>query len=229
MIRGARRGMAVARRGASGVVMVEFLIAFGPLWLVFLAAVQLALIGGAELIVRHAAVAGVRAAVVVLDDDPRFYDHDARGSLAGVTRNSRVAAIRRAVEARTAAIAPDQRMLGAGAPRDTALSVGGAIGTRSLARREVARAQSAVSRTRVAFPIAPGAAALLERRVPPSATITLRVAHRFACLVPIVSPLLCRRLSSRDPWSLVLEAEATLPSQSAAYRYASEAPREASP
>jgi hypothetical protein len=101
------RGATLRRGGvadARGVVLVEFMIAFGPLLLVFLAAVQLALIGVAELVVCHAAVAGVRAAIVVLDDDPRFYAGEPRGSIGPAPDAPRMAAIRRAVAARMAAI-----------------------------------------------------------------------------------------------------------------------------
>ena len=64
-----------------GAVYVEFLIAFFPLFLLFLALCQLALIGSAEAIVRHAAYAAVRSAIVVLEDDPEKFDRADRGSL----------------------------------------------------------------------------------------------------------------------------------------------------
>lgn len=54
--------------------MVETLIAFVPLFTLFLGIVQYTLLAAAQLVVRHAAVAGVRSASVVLDDDPAFYD-----------------------------------------------------------------------------------------------------------------------------------------------------------
>jgi Flp pilus assembly protein TadG len=64
-----------------GVVYVEFLIAFFPLFLLFLALCQLALIGSAEAIVRHAAYAAIRSAIVTLEDDPERFDGADRGSL----------------------------------------------------------------------------------------------------------------------------------------------------
>lgn len=58
---------------ARGSVMLEFLLAFVPIFLLFLGTIQLALLAVAALVVQHAAVAGARSAVVVLPDDPRFY------------------------------------------------------------------------------------------------------------------------------------------------------------
>ena len=56
-----------------GVVFLEFLIAFVPLWVFFVCILQLALIAQADLIVKHAADSATRSAVVVLPDDPNEY------------------------------------------------------------------------------------------------------------------------------------------------------------
>lgn len=56
-----------------GTVFLEFLVVFVPLWMFFLSLVQLALISHANLIVKHAADAAARSAVVVLPDDPNEY------------------------------------------------------------------------------------------------------------------------------------------------------------
>lgn len=61
-----------------GAVYVEFLLAFIPLFFLFLGMVQMGLLYGADLVVRHAAVTATRAAIVVIDDDPSRYDGDAR-------------------------------------------------------------------------------------------------------------------------------------------------------
>lgn len=58
------------RRGA---VYVEFLIAFLPMFVLFLSLVQLTLIEMADLVAKHAAVCAARAAIVVLGDDPKNY------------------------------------------------------------------------------------------------------------------------------------------------------------
>jgi len=56
-----------------GVVFLEFLIAFVPLWTFFLCVVQLALITHANLMVKHSADSAARSAIVVLPDDPNEY------------------------------------------------------------------------------------------------------------------------------------------------------------
>lgn len=58
---------------ARGVVYVEFLIAFVPVFLLCLGILQYALGATAQLVVTHAAWAGARAAIVILDDDPAHY------------------------------------------------------------------------------------------------------------------------------------------------------------
>jgi hypothetical protein len=60
-------------RSVSGVVYVEFLICFIPVFLCFLGIVQLAFIASAKLVVQHAAITGARSAIVVLEDDNDAY------------------------------------------------------------------------------------------------------------------------------------------------------------
>jgi hypothetical protein len=63
--------------------MVEFLIAFLPLFVVFLSLVQLTGLIVAKLVVQHAASSAVRAAVVVLDDDAENYGGVERNEYSG--------------------------------------------------------------------------------------------------------------------------------------------------
>jgi len=56
-----------------GVVFLELLIAFVPMWTFFLCVLQLAFVAQANLMVKHSADAAARAAVVVLPDDPNEY------------------------------------------------------------------------------------------------------------------------------------------------------------
>jgi len=67
----------------AGVIYVEFLIVFFPIFLMFLGIIQLAFIYTGKLIVRHSAFRTARAAVVILDDDPSLHDNAPRGCLAG--------------------------------------------------------------------------------------------------------------------------------------------------
>lgn len=71
------------RLGTRGAVMVEFLIAFLPLFVLFLSLVQFTGLVVAKLVVQHAASTAVRAAVVVLDDDPENYGGVERNSFSG--------------------------------------------------------------------------------------------------------------------------------------------------
>ena len=70
-------------RATAGAVYVEFLIAFLPVFFFFLSLVQLAFVQTANLIVKHAATKAVRAAVVVLPDDPQYYGGVPVGSFSG--------------------------------------------------------------------------------------------------------------------------------------------------
>ena len=74
------RSVASNTRGA---VFVEQLIAFLPVIFFFLASWQLMELCAGDLIVKRAASAAVRAAVVVLPDDPRFYGGAPVNSFAG--------------------------------------------------------------------------------------------------------------------------------------------------
>jgi hypothetical protein len=213
----ARRTIADAR----GVVLVEFLIAFIPVFVLFLAIVQLALIAAAQLIVRHAAYAAARSATVVLDDDPRFYAGAARGSLSagrdpdadwerrfarrfdartpadpGVSADgARMAAIRRAAHAKLAAIVPDAVFAASALARTRQSSVADALGARPASRLALAFSGYAAASTALTFPDAPGSSRLQTDAVAAQGELTLRVTHLFACLVPFVSWLLCSRLT----------------------------------
>lgn len=72
-------------RGQHGTVVVETMFAFIPILMLFLGIVQYALLAAGQLVVHHAAVAGVRSAAVVLDDDPTHYGQAERLSIGGGT------------------------------------------------------------------------------------------------------------------------------------------------
>lgn len=58
-----------------GAVYVEFLIAFMPVFIMFLGLIQLADLHQANIIVNHSAMMAVRSAVVILHDNPSYYDN----------------------------------------------------------------------------------------------------------------------------------------------------------
>ena len=60
---------------------MEFLLAFMPVFMLFLATTQLAMLTAAKLVVQHAATSAVRSAVVILSDDPNELGDAPRGSL----------------------------------------------------------------------------------------------------------------------------------------------------
>jgi hypothetical protein len=64
-----------------GAVYVEFLLAFLPIFLLFLAICQVAFLVAGKLVVSHAALAAARSAIVVLEDDPKHYSNAERGWL----------------------------------------------------------------------------------------------------------------------------------------------------
>lgn len=64
-----------------GAIYVEFLLAFIPLFFLFLGMVQMGLLYGASLVVQHSANVAARSAMVVLDDNPQYYDGAQRRQL----------------------------------------------------------------------------------------------------------------------------------------------------
>jgi hypothetical protein len=251
----------MTRSGERGTVMVETLIAFMPVFTLFLGIVQYVLLAVAQLVVHHAAVAGVRSASVVLDDDPKYYggaeelsisdgsgdsgsdfltslasallsdvpsDSSSGASGAAADIGARMVPIRNAVYAKLATIVPARaRQTLDGNP---GVSVLDGIGTTPARRLMQARDYLPVMTT-ITFPRSPGASELFEGRVEPTGLLTVRVSHVALCTVPLVSAIMCPTLSS--VWSSstpatenlrakVLQAEASMPLQSASYEYASQ-------
>lgn len=62
-----------AARSQAGAVYVEYLVALVPFLLLGLSGMQLVELWTGEIVMKRAASAAVRAAAVVLPDDPRFY------------------------------------------------------------------------------------------------------------------------------------------------------------
>jgi hypothetical protein len=173
-----------------GVVMLEFLLAFLPIFALFLGLLQLALLEVADLVVRHAAIAGARSASVVLYDDPQYYD----GTQSGDARDPspRMAVIRGAVHARLAAIAPAWSVLEGAVDPGLRPSVADAIGEADLSRIALALALYLPATTAIAFPRAPGSSELLDQLASTEA-LTVRITQLVPCAVPLAGALLCRR------------------------------------
>ena len=184
-----------------------------PVLLVFLGAVQLLLLGATRIVVAHAAVAAARSAAVVLDDDPAAYGGEPRGHLDPPRESARpptprapspvadqVAAlamlsgaktrldvIRRAANAPLAAFAPS--------PTEVARWFL-AAGEGSVAD---AFKGSPLVRTLGGISFYDRAALALHVDRPTDAAssdlVTARVTYLAHCAVPLVSALICGRLS----------------------------------
>jgi hypothetical protein len=212
----------VALSDTSGVVYVEFLMAFMPVFLLFLGVAQLVLLFAADLVVRHATVRATRAAIVIADDDPLHYaEGDRRGVIGGreATADDVMQALARgdlfarAGEPAGARVAPSRRsdvQVSAALVLLPLAPTGGdsladAIATPGL--RLAARGTLRRMDVRIA-----GGDEPLGRDAP----VALRLRYRYPCSVPLARRLVCRD----EGTSRILESEVTLPNQGASYEYA---------
>jgi hypothetical protein len=198
-------------RNTRGAVMVEFLIAFPPVLLLFLCTVQLSLLLAMELAVEHSAVVGSRSAMVVFDDDPEHHDGEPRRAVSGAAPawrlqdpdsrgaapplpTSRAETVRRAVAVVLAPFAPPWRIDG-GAVAPAGLNLMNAV---SGWRSRLAFGLSEYPRFALAvtFPVAPGSSVLQAQRLDGDA-VTVRVTYLAPCLVPVASALICRAATRR--------------------------------
>jgi len=201
-----------------GVVFLEFLIAFVPLWTFFLCVVQLAFITQANLMVKHSADAAARSAVVVLPDDPNEYGGEPKMSVSrnSVTASDIAAALGRiasgvgnsaSTRSVTAAFSQEE-LANLGRSRLNTIRLAAQVPLMPLAPVDVGHDSSpSVSksiggpRTLVsALYYQPFALAVtfpeLRERLSVGSEITVRVTYAYQCTVPLARRLLCR--SFRD-------------------------------
>ncbi len=201
------------RRGAA---YVEFLLAFIPLFIMFLGMVQMALMYAADLVVQHSATTAARAAAVVIDDDPQYYDGADRmdvGSF-GVTSSEdvltsivsifggdpsiggigtspggpRMSAIRTAASMPLMAVSPSFGQLVDSDSVRTAIGDPTSRGaTGLLVYNSAAMA--------VTFPTAPGATSYRTSFEEGDQAVT-RVTYLFHCGVPVVNRMMCETYPS---------------------------------
>lgn len=212
-----------------GAAYVEFIIAFMPILTLFLGIVQVVILFSADLLVKHAAYRATRAAVVILDDDPRYYGGEARNTIAGRQANAGDLV---------------QRLSVAGVGTESGEIAAGMVLARPLSRRAAVELAAAlvlmplsnqsggdsIAATLGSDGLGSAAADTLERlevsfdRPPNPATqvrdpeaapelITVRVRYRFSCSVPVVRRIVCREGSR---W---LVGSDTLPNHRASLRY----------
>jgi TadE-like protein len=221
-LRGRVHDPSASAASQQGVVMIEFVIAFVPIFVLFLGSVQLVFLSVARLVVQHAAVAGARSASVVLDDDPRFYGtprgdiSEAHGAqddgfeqaiaerVGADTEGSkeppslggpRMAAIRRAVHVPLAAIAPEPWLATKMVLPVGSTSLQDVLGNAPSLRLLFALTVYLPATTAVTFPKEPGAKGSQHGHVETDGSVTVRVTHVVPCLVPVVRSLVCQRLT----------------------------------
>ncbi len=216
-----RRSLA---RDTRGVVYVEFLLAFVPIFTLFLGIAQLVLLWGGRLVVGHAATRAARAAAVVLDDDPRYYDREPRNAVSGraLEASDLFAAFARLGLGGAAPSAPTAAVLSRRATIElaAALTVAPLVtrgGPRSLRDNLVRDPLTEVAtRVRADLDVAIDGVVNEPRtaRDDVAEPVTVTVRYRYGCGVPVARMLVC-------PGGVkALVAHATLPNHRAALDYA---------
>ena len=197
-----------------GVVFLEFLIAFVPVWTFFVCALQLAFIAQANLMVKHSADSAARSAVVVLPDDPSEYGGEPEMS---VERNrvvgSGIAATLGRVgstlrtnpdSASVVSAFSDTTIANLGRSRLNTIRLAAHIPLMPLApvnlgrdsQPSIAKAIGSSRKLVTALYYQPFALAVtfpgLQEGVATGPEITVRVTYAYQCTVPLARRLLCR-------------------------------------
>lgn len=210
------RTLTPLHRCDAGAVYVEFLIAFFPVFLLFLGTVQLAFVRGAQLVVREAAARACRTAIVILDDDPARHSTP-RGSLSGPAAapgffsrmqnflglsesaeqgpaGSRLAAIRKTAYVPLAALSPPMDWV-MGTLGESASNLNNAV-TTDAARFALGFGVYNLTGAIVTLRDAPGSDELASDPLAPDAKVTVHVTYLYYCAVPLVSALICDSMMS---------------------------------
>jgi len=211
-MRGGRRLL----EDTGGATYVEFLIAFLPVFIMFLGMIQAALMYSANLVVTHAANRAVRAAVVVLPDDPDEYGGERvndladgssggggdrafldflsgrgiAGAVGGAFGGSSSSDSERLSAIRTAGSRP---LLAVSPSYDQVMAdenILRAVGGNPAMRAAYGTAYYNRFAVAVTFPERPGSDRFKER-FGPNEDITVRVTYLFHCGVPIAKRWMC--------------------------------------
>jgi len=209
-----------SRRHSRGVVYVEFLIAFVPVFLLFLGVCQLVLLTAARLIVSHAAATAVRSAIVVLEDPTDDYGGAPRGNLSKgksdsfdwselLKRLGLASANVSSTDSSKGAPQHGARMaairLAATTPLLTlAPKIGAMISGENLERSLVSNSAVQLAfayayteaTTAVAIKTDEWNDSLVVEPIDPKGSVTVEVTYLYNCGVPVVRSLLCSTLSS---------------------------------
>lgn len=203
-----------------GVVFLEFLIAFVPMWTFFLCVLQLAFIGHADLMVKHSADSAARSAVVVLPDDPNEYGGEAEMSVdrnpvsasdLGLALAHVASTVRtRASEADLLAAFSRSALVNLGRSRLNTIRLAAHMPLMPLAPMNVGRdskpsigkAIGSERKLLSALYYQPFALAVtfpgLQGVVATDPEITVRVTYAYQCTVPLARKILCQSFADLD-------------------------------
>lgn len=203
-----------------GVVFLELLIAFVPMWTFFLCILQLAFIGHADLIVKHSADSAARSAAVVLPDDPNEYGGEAKMSVARNTVTSAdlglaLGQIGSAAQVGASGVGltrafSSAALVNLGRSRLNTIRLAAHVPLMPLAPEHVghdsqpsiARAIGTQRRLLNALYYQPFALAVtfpgLRGSVANEPEITVRVTYAFQCTVPLARRILCHSFADLD-------------------------------
>jgi len=203
-----------------GVVFLEFLIAFVPMWTFFLCILQLAFIAHANLMVKHSADSAARSAVVVLPDDPNEYGGEAEMSLdrnpvtaadLGVALGQIGSAVRaRANQAGLLRAFSEKALVNLGRSRLNTIRLAAHTPLMPLAPVNVGRdpqpsigkAIGSERKLLTALYYQPFALAVtfpgLQGGVATEPEITVRVTYAYQCAVPLARRILCQSFVDLD-------------------------------
>ena len=177
-----------------GAVYVEFLIAFLPVFILFLGICQVALVSTARFVVQHAANCAARSAVVMLESSPGDFGGAARGSVSTGTgprqQGGRMAPIRLAAYMPLSVLAPPAAWLerrGQAGSLGDALVVG--VRSRALAALGYNRAGAVVT-----LQAGQNADELASEPIGRKAAVTVRVTYLYYCSIPVVRVFGCKSI-----------------------------------
>ena len=225
-------------RDEKGVVYVEFLLVFPPIFVLFLVTMQWALLSASDLGVRHAASAAVRSAIVVLPDDKEFYEGQEANEIpvSGSCSEGFVGKIHKLLGkvGINSGVIPDDGQCPGGARMSTIrfaaimrmmpfspnpqsiapAAFGGVIGQLGVAGWVAGAAAYAYGATAVTFPKEPGSDEVVYSWTPaPETNVTVRVTYLAHCGIPIARYLMCDKPSSIIPQSGWVDTAKTIMNQ----------------
>lgn len=211
--RGGRRSTRSLERGAVALEVVTCLV---PVMILFLCAVQLSFLAVGRMVVGHAAVRGARAAIVLLEEDPRRMGGAPRGDLtaagAGDARSelgsvlarslpagirpvssaggARLRAIADAVHAPLAVLAPGPSTHVFGDATSLYDALGGDGTGGASTRFALGILVHGPAATQVTLRAAPGSSEIVSR-VDARGSVTVHVTYLQRCSVPVAARLMC--------------------------------------